>query len=969
MSTYKCKMCGGDLSFAEGISVCECEYCGTRQTVPSDSGEKKAALFNRANRLRMNAEFDKAAAVYENIVAEFPQEAEAYWGLCLCAYGIEYVDDPATGEKKPTCHRTLPTSIMEDSNFEQACDNADAIARRVYRDEAKAVDRIQKDILSIVGSEKPYDVFICYKETAEEGGRTEDSVLAQDIYDELTGKGLKVFFARITLEDKLGRQYEPYIYAALSSAKVMLAVGTKFEYYDAVWVKNEWMRFLSMMKTDRSKTLIPCYKDLDAYDIPKEFRQLQAQDMGKLGWLQDLTRGVMKLCGKGDVPPATAAAPAAAAAGAANPTVDSLIKRVFIFLGQGDWENADQYCERVLDIEPENPSAYIGKMMAELRVRTPEDLAREQRPFSDNPRFQAACRYAEKHHEELPLIRTVRDAADRVRGNNALIAAIKSSDADRVRQLLEQGADPNFTLVENGSKASALCLAIRKDDPSPEIVKLLLASGADPNSRLVSKDGHSVSALMRSVSLYPDDVIAGLLIDAGADVTEADRPDGMTWPLLIRAIAKGNGAVVRRLLDKGADPNCEAVAKDGTRGSALMCCVVLHPDDEIADMLIDAGADVNYAERKEGSVIPVLISAISKDRVSIVRKLLEKGADPNCEAVFGSGDRRSALACCADAESGEEIAGLLTDAGADVDYIGIRDRGRFPVLATAALRRKTGLIRKLLEKGANPNCEAVYENGDRSSPLAICLEENNADETMQPLIDAGADVNFAVREEGESRPILILAIQQGNSDMVQKLLENGADPNCDCIMRDGTRSSALLLSITQYPNSRAASLLIDAGSDVNCVEKSPVYETPVLIYAIEKGNADLVRRLLEKGADPDAMRISMRSKNVRYSPLAESIAQWPNPQIARELVSHGARKCEYGGGSVLEHVMVSIRQTSGLPGERQFMDMCKFLDCLLDAGIRYEDEKDAVRKMKLPGKLPPELRDKMKKAGWKPSLF
>ena len=291
----KCKMCGGDLHPEEGNTTCECEFCGTVQTIPRDNGEKKTNLFNRANRLRMNAEFDKASAIYESIAAEFPEEAEAYWGLCLCAYGIEYVDDPATGEKKPTCHRTLPTSIMEDSNFEQACDNADTIARRVYREEAKAIDRIQKDILSIVSSEKPYDVFICYKETAEEGGRTEDSVLAQEIYDALTEKGLKVFFSRITLEDKLGQQYEPYIYAALSSAKVMLAVGTKFEYYDSAWVKNEWSRFLSMMKTDKSKTLIPCYKELDVYDIPKEFKNLQGQDMGKIGALQDLVRGIEKI--------------------------------------------------------------------------------------------------------------------------------------------------------------------------------------------------------------------------------------------------------------------------------------------------------------------------------------------------------------------------------------------------------------------------------------------------------------------------------------------------------------------------------------------------------------------------------------------------------------------------------------------------------------------------------------------------
>ncbi len=70
MITYKCKMCGGDLRPEENAAICECEFCGTVQTVPAADSEKKAQLFNRANRLRMNAEFDKAAAVYESIAAE-----------------------------------------------------------------------------------------------------------------------------------------------------------------------------------------------------------------------------------------------------------------------------------------------------------------------------------------------------------------------------------------------------------------------------------------------------------------------------------------------------------------------------------------------------------------------------------------------------------------------------------------------------------------------------------------------------------------------------------------------------------------------------------------------------------------------------------------------------------------------------------------------------------------------------------
>lgn len=77
MAVIKCKMCGGDLQIVEGNSVCECEYCGSKQTVPIADNEKKMTLFARANRLLRNCEFDKASGVFESIVAEFPEEAES----------------------------------------------------------------------------------------------------------------------------------------------------------------------------------------------------------------------------------------------------------------------------------------------------------------------------------------------------------------------------------------------------------------------------------------------------------------------------------------------------------------------------------------------------------------------------------------------------------------------------------------------------------------------------------------------------------------------------------------------------------------------------------------------------------------------------------------------------------------------------------------------------------------------------
>jgi len=384
MAILKCKMCGGDLSVTEGMKIVECDFCGTTQTVPNADDEKKTNLFNRANRLRIASEFDRAAGIYESIIAEFPTEAEAYWGLCLCKYGIEYVDDPKTAEKIPTCHRTSFESIFNDSNYNQAISYSDPVAKGVYESEAKAIDVLQKDILSIVHKEKPFDVFICYKETDDLGNRTVDSVLAQDIYDHLTDRGFKVFFARITLEDKLGQEYEPYIFAALNSAKVMLAIGTNSEYYNAVWVKNEWSRFLSLMHNDRSKTLVPCYRDVDPYDMPPEFKNLQGQDMGKLGFIQDLTRGITKIIrGSAEKPTVTTSAPTGA-----------LTKRGYFFLEDGDFKSADEYFDKALDENPEDSKAYAGKVLAGLHMKDVAEIDDSFVKLYEDKNFERAIRFS-----------------------------------------------------------------------------------------------------------------------------------------------------------------------------------------------------------------------------------------------------------------------------------------------------------------------------------------------------------------------------------------------------------------------------------------------------------------------------------------------------------------------------------------------------------------------------------------------
>ena len=394
MSTLKCKMCGGTLEINENETTATCEYCGTEQTIPKITDDVIGNLFNHANTLRLKSEFDKAEEIYNKIVGLDNTQSEAYWGIILCKYGIEYVEDPTTYKRVPTCHRTSYDAITADEDYKLAIQYADISQKIIYEAEAKAIDEIQKGILTISQNEKPYDVFICYKETDESGKRTQDSVLANDIYHQLTQEGFKVFYAAITLEDKLGQEYEPYIFAALNSAKVMLVIGSKPEYFTAVWVKNEWSRYLKLMKGDRSKLLIPCYKDMDAYELPEEFAHLQAQDMGKIGFINDIVRGIKKVINKDE--PKSAVKETAAAGQAANSGVAPLLKRISLFLEDGNWQEADEYCERVLDSDPENAQAYLYKLMAKMEVRKKEDLRNQAQPFDSEDMYRKTVRFADE---------------------------------------------------------------------------------------------------------------------------------------------------------------------------------------------------------------------------------------------------------------------------------------------------------------------------------------------------------------------------------------------------------------------------------------------------------------------------------------------------------------------------------------------------------------------------------------------
>ncbi len=398
MAAIQCKMCGGMVDVVDGVTSKECPYCGTLTTFPKISDDRRENLYNRAEHFRRAGDFDKAVAAYESILNEDSSDPEAYWGIAISRFGIEYVEDPATHERIPTCHRVQYESFTSDPDYLSALEHSAGTAEHeIYEREGARIAEIQKNILKISAQEKPFDIFICYKESTDGGTRTKDSTVAQDIYYQLTNAGYKVFFARITLESKLGQQYEPYIFAALNSAKVMLVIGSKTEYFNAVWVKNEWSRFLALKKKDNSRLIIPCYRDMDPYDLPEELSLFQSQDMSKIGFIQDILHGIKKVLRKEDEQPKSAESSGVTAK---SNVLENLIRRIVMFIHDGDSKSAAEYCEKVLDQNMECGIVYYYKTLLECEVFSAADLILKDVDFTGSKNFRHALSFSAGEEKE-----------------------------------------------------------------------------------------------------------------------------------------------------------------------------------------------------------------------------------------------------------------------------------------------------------------------------------------------------------------------------------------------------------------------------------------------------------------------------------------------------------------------------------------------------------------------------------------
>ncbi len=365
-----CDTCGGALRYsADGLKGV-CPYCGNEYNFTDGKSEALALALSRANAYRLNCDFDEAIGEYRLITANNPEDAEAHWGLALSKYGIEYVADPATGRRTPTCHRTLKESILDDEDYLAAVKYADDGLAASYRAKAEEIDRLQRAIKARLEGEESFDVFLCFRSADDSGAPTGERAVARRIYDELARRGIKTFYSEATLKGRLGEDYEPIIYKALYSCKFFILIAFSEENIEAAWVKNEWSRFRDRVYEERlTNACCAVFSGISPSALPS-FIRTQGVDLSKYpagGYEIDIADNLTtilanKRSGARYVPPSAGTGRSA--------ELSSLLATGQDALARGDFVRAAAAFSRAIDEDGCCGGAWLGAFLAEAEVRS-----------------------------------------------------------------------------------------------------------------------------------------------------------------------------------------------------------------------------------------------------------------------------------------------------------------------------------------------------------------------------------------------------------------------------------------------------------------------------------------------------------------------------------------------------------------------------------------------------------------------
>ncbi|MBQ8356404.1 MAG: leucine-rich repeat protein [Clostridia bacterium] len=296
VTAMTCPVCGGELT-GEGRER-KCRYCGAVHLI---SDPLMTDELQTANAFRECTRFAEAETLYKQIAKKYrgADLSEVYWNLLLCEQHVMFETD-AKGERFPSFYAVVPEEIEDSLYYINAVDMAERYAperAEIFKDLAGKMIRAKQLYGRISETSKPFEIFICFKKSAADGGNTPDCALANDLYNEFA-KDYRIFFSERSLKNVVVRDFEPNIYYGLYTAKVMLLLCSQKDYIESQWVKNEWSRFCAFAGNPATgKTVIPIFIDgFRPYALPNELVSYQGLADGRqlFGDLEKTLKKILK---------------------------------------------------------------------------------------------------------------------------------------------------------------------------------------------------------------------------------------------------------------------------------------------------------------------------------------------------------------------------------------------------------------------------------------------------------------------------------------------------------------------------------------------------------------------------------------------------------------------------------------------------------------------------------------------------
>lgn len=380
-----------------------CNHCGNIITVKENSNAQVADLLQQG-RIMLNALDFKIAKLYYLDAIKLDNAChEAYFGAFICDYGIEYVKE-SESRYVPTCHRASTLCVFDNFFLQQAINYSEGQEKQHYLDLASTYENIRCEIINKSAEIEPFDIFISYKSKDENGNFTRERDFCMELYFDLVKQNKKVFFADITLQKYAGLEYEPIIFKALNTAKIMFTVAFSLDNLNSIWVKNEWNRFLEIKNKSQDRRMVVVYKNFSPYDLPVELNTLQAIDVDRLTYLdtiRDIVKGINKDEFKrseileeevkfNDVLPENVSRKSFIQK--ENKTIENLnnMQNALNFLESGAYPTAEKFFNLAIKEDRENGEAYFGLLMAMIRVKRVEDIPYNIQDLEDYSIFRLA---------------------------------------------------------------------------------------------------------------------------------------------------------------------------------------------------------------------------------------------------------------------------------------------------------------------------------------------------------------------------------------------------------------------------------------------------------------------------------------------------------------------------------------------------------------------------------------------------